>query len=85
MAQYTQAQINEVIRQVNAGETTAQQLEAMYGMPAAQIQANVDAANLASGFTAMPPPMPLSNSASISRRILKPQMSRCHRYQFRTL
>ena len=59
MAQYTQAQIDNVIRMVNAGQITVQELEAQHGMPAAQIQANIDAANLASGVTSMPPQQPV--------------------------
>ena len=45
MATYTQAEIDEVIRQVNNQEITVRELEAQYGVPAAEIQANVDAAN----------------------------------------
>ena len=37
--EYTDAAIAEVIRQVNAGEVTVDQLETEYGVPAAIIQA----------------------------------------------
>ena len=45
MATYTQEQIEEVVRMINAGEITIQQLEQQYGVPAAEIQMNLDAIN----------------------------------------
>lgn len=45
MAEYTQAQIDEVMRQVNAGEVTVDELSSIYGVPAAEIQANIDQIN----------------------------------------
>ena len=60
--EYTQAQIDEVVRMVNAGEITVQELEAEYGMPAAEIQANLDAINAQTAQQAQP-------SASTSKLI----------------
>ena len=51
---YSQAEIDAVVAALNAGTITTAQLEQQYGMPAAEIQANLDAVNAASGYTPEP-------------------------------
>ncbi|MDB4352390.1 hypothetical protein OAA60_03055 [Porticoccaceae bacterium] len=51
---YSQAEIDAVVAALNAGTITPAQLEQQYGMPAAEIQANLDAVNAASGYTPEP-------------------------------
>lgn len=50
MAEYTQAQIDEVMRQLNAGAVTVEQLSQTYGVDASEIQANADAINASTGY-----------------------------------
>ena len=57
MAEYTQAEIDEVVRQLNAGEVTAQQLSEIYGTPASEIEANLAYINQQNGHV---PPTPTS-------------------------
>jgi len=45
MAVFTEAQVNEVVRLVNSGEVTVEQLSQQYGMDASLIQENIDVIN----------------------------------------
>ena len=48
---YSQSEIDAVVAALNAGTITTQELESIYGMPAAEIQANLDAVNASSGYS----------------------------------
>ena len=66
---YTQAEIDAVVAALNAGTVTTAELEAIYGVPASEIQANLEAVNTSTGYVAPEPvyvaPEPVYDPATL--------------------